>query len=131
MEEDGQISKHLESFNMLVTQLISVGVWMDEEERCQILLCSLLDSWDSLVMAIGSTLVVLKMEDIVGSLLSEEMRRKVSLNAKEAFSVRGRSKERGKNEKQHDPSKSKNKGRSRSRGKSKVICWNCGKPRHL
>ena len=60
---------------------------MNEEERCQILLCSFPDSWDSLVMAIGSTSVVLKMEDVVGSLLYEEMRRKVSLNAKEALSV--------------------------------------------
>ena len=72
---------------MLVTQLTSIGVWMDEEERCQIFLCSLPDSWDNLVIAIGRTLVILKMEDVVGSLLSEEMRRKVSLNAKEALSV--------------------------------------------
>ena len=72
---------------------------IDEEERCQILLCSLPNSWDSLFMAIGSTSVVLKMEDVVGSLLSEKMRRKVSLNAKEALSVRGRPKERGKNKK--------------------------------
>ena len=82
MEEGGQISEHLEKFNMLVTQLTSVGVLMDEEERCQILLCLLPDSWDSLVMAIGRTSVVLKMKDIFGSLLSKEMRRKVSLNAK-------------------------------------------------
>ena len=87
MEEGGQISEHLERFNMLVTHLTLVGVPMDEEERCQILLCSLPDSWDSLVMAIGSTSVVLKMEDVVGSLLFEEMRRKVSLNAEEALSV--------------------------------------------
>ena len=83
------------------------------------------------MVPIGSTLVVLKMEDVVGSLLSKEMRRKVSLNAKEALSVRGRPKERGKNEKQHGHSKSKNKGRSNSLGKSKAICWNCGKSRHL
>ena len=80
MEESGQILEHLEFFNMLTTHLTLVGVWIDEEERCQILLCSLPDSWDSLVMAIGSTSVVSKMEDIVGSLLFEEMRRKVSLN---------------------------------------------------
>ena len=99
MEEGGQISKHLENFNMLVTQFTLVGVLMDEEERCQILLCSLLDSCDNLVMAIGSTAVILKMEDVVGSPLSKEMRRKVSLNAKDALSVCGRPRERGKNEK--------------------------------
>lgn len=90
--EGGWISKHLETFSMLVNQLTLVGVKMDEEERCQTLLCSLPDSWDSLVMAIGSTFVILKMEVIVGSLLSKEMRRKVSLNTKEALSVRGRQK---------------------------------------
>ena len=72
---------------------------MDEEEMCQTLLCPLLDSWDRLVIAIGSTSIVLKMEDIVGSLLSEEMRRMVSLNAKDALSVHRRPRERGKNEK--------------------------------
>ena len=50
-------------------------------------------------MAIGSTVVILKMEDVVGSLLSEHIRRKVSLNARETLSVQGRLKERGKNEK--------------------------------
>ena len=83
------------------------------------------------MMAIRSTLVVLKMEDIVVSLLSGEVRRKVSLNVKDALSVRGRPRERGKNEKQHGHSKSKNKGRSNSPGKSKAIYWNCGKPGHF
>ena len=58
---------------MLVAQLVSIGVKMEEEEKCQILLCSLPDSWDSLVMAIDSTFVVLKYEDVVGALLGEEM----------------------------------------------------------
>ena len=82
-------------------------------------------------MAIGRTSVVSKMEDVVGSLLSEEMRRNVSLNAKEALCVQGRPKERGKHEKKHGHSKSKNKGRSKSPSESKAICWNCGKPRHF
>ena len=82
-------------------------------------------------MAIRRTSIFLKMEDVVGSLLSEEMRRKVSLNAKDAFSVHGRPKESGKNEKKHSYSKSKNKGRSKSLGKSKAIYWNCDKCGHF
>ena len=80
MDEGGRITYHLEAFNMLVAQLTLVGVKMDEEEKCQILLCSLLDSWDSLVMAIGSTFVILNIEDLATYLLYEEMRRKVSIN---------------------------------------------------
>ena len=58
---------------------------MDEEERFQIFPCSFLGSWENLVMAI--TIGILKMDDVNCSLLFEEMRRKVSLNAKEALSV--------------------------------------------
>ncbi|WP_424677707.1 hypothetical protein [Enterobacter hormaechei] len=54
-------------------------------------MCSLPDSWDHLVMALGSTLVTFKMDDVVSSLLSEEMRRKASVSEKEALAVRGRS----------------------------------------
>ena len=37
---------------------------MDEEEKFKILLCSFPNSWDSLVMAIGITYVILKIEDV-------------------------------------------------------------------
>ena len=105
---------------MLVAQLVSVGVKMDEEEKCQILLCSLPDSWDSLVMAIGSTSAVLKIEDVVGSFIFEEMRRKVSISAKEDLNFCERPKEKGKKNEKHE--KSKSKGGSKSLRKSKVIC---------
>jgi hypothetical protein len=46
-----------------------------EEDKCITLLCSLPDSWDNLVVAIGSTTQsTLKYEDVVSSLLSEVMR---------------------------------------------------------
>ena len=63
---------------------------MEEEDKCITLLCSLLDSWDNLVVAIGSsTKSALKFEDIVSSLLSEEMRRKsMDSQSADALSVR-------------------------------------------
>jgi hypothetical protein len=46
-----------------------------EEDKCITLLYSLSDSWDNLVVAIGSTTQsTLKYEDVVASFLSEDMR---------------------------------------------------------
>ena len=104
---------------------------MEEEDKCITLLCSLPDSWDNLVVAIGSsTKSALKFEDIVSSLLSEEMRRKSmeSQNA-DALSVRsGRPKER----RRYIGGRSKSRGRSKSPGYPlKPGCWKCGKPGHF
>ena len=85
---------------------------MEEEDKCITLLCSLLDSWDNLVVGIGSsTMSTLKFEVIVSSLLSEEMRGKSMENHSiDTLSVRsGRTKESGKSI----------GGRSKSRGRSK------------
>ena len=79
MEEGGYLTDHLNAFNLLATQLTSVGIKLEEEDRCMTLLCSLPDSWDHLVMALGNTIVTFKMDDVVSSLLSEEMRRKASI----------------------------------------------------
>ena len=47
-----------------------------EEEKCISPMCSLLDPWDNLVMAIGSNNTTLKIDDVVVALLLEEMRKK-------------------------------------------------------
>ena len=76
MEDGDSVTDHLNVFNTLVSQLVSVDIKMEEEDKCITLLCSLPDSWDNLVVAIGSsTKSALKFEDIVSSLLLEEMRR--------------------------------------------------------
>jgi hypothetical protein len=75
MEDGDSVTEHLNAFNTLVSQLGSVNITIAEEDKCITLLCSLLDSWDNLVVAIGSTTQsTLKYEDVVASLLSEEMR---------------------------------------------------------
>jgi hypothetical protein len=75
MEDGDSVTEHLNAFNTLVSQLGSVNIMIAEEDKCITLLCSLPDSWDNLVVAIGSTTQsTLKYEDVVASLLSEEMR---------------------------------------------------------
>jgi hypothetical protein len=77
MEDGDSMREYLNSFNTLGSQLVSINVTIAEEDKCINLLYSLTESWDNMVVAIGSTTQsTLKYEDVVASLLSEEMRRK-------------------------------------------------------
>jgi hypothetical protein len=130
MEYGDSVIEHLNAFNTLVSQLGFVNITIAEEDKCITLLCYLLDSWDNLVVAIGSTTQsTLKYEDVVASLLSEEMRRKsMDGHSTDDLFVRGRTQNR-------NPSKPlgwrfKSTGRSKSPGKSLRKCWKCGKTGH-
>ena len=75
MDKNDTVTEHLNVYNTLVSQITSVGIKMDEEDKCITLLCSLPDSWDNLIVAIGSaSQATLKFDEIVSSLLLEEMR---------------------------------------------------------
>jgi hypothetical protein len=128
MEDGDSVTKHLN--DTLVSQLVSVNITIAEEDKCITLLCSLPDSWDNLVVAIGSTTQsTLKYEDVVSSLLSEVMRQKsMDSHSTDALFVRGRTQDR-------NPGKplgwrSNSTGRSKSPGKSLRKCWKCGKIGH-
>jgi hypothetical protein len=130
MEDGDSVIEHLNAFNTLVSQLGSVNIMIAEEDKCITLLCSLPDSWDNLVVAICSTTQsTLKYEDVVASLLSEEMRRKsMDGHSTDALFVRGCTQER--NHGKPSGRRSKSTGRSKSPGKSLRKCWKCGKTRH-
>lgn len=52
MGDGVSVVKHLNVFNTIMMKLILVGVNMDEEDNNKTSLCSLLNSYDKLVMAI-------------------------------------------------------------------------------
>jgi len=102
-------------------------------ERAELLLQSLPDSYDQLVINITNYNVVdlLHFEDVAGAVLEEESRRKnkddMVENAKQAevlTMTRGRSTERR-------SSGSQIHGRSKSRSKKHFKCYHCGKKRHM
>jgi hypothetical protein len=77
MEDGDYVTEHLNSFNTLVSQLVSVNITIAKEDKCITLLCSYPDSLDNMVVEIGSTTQsTLNYEDVVESLLSKEMRQK-------------------------------------------------------
>jgi hypothetical protein len=74
MRDGDSVAENLNAFNIVVSQLVYVEIKISDEDKCISLLCSLPDSWDSLVVAIGSNTTALKFDEVVSSLLSEEMR---------------------------------------------------------
>jgi hypothetical protein len=127
MKEGTKIVDHLNVFNTLICQLSSMEVKYEDEDKEVTLLCSFPESWDHLVTSMWfSTTDAIDYDIVVGALLSEEMRRRSSkeTSTTEAMVVRGRSTERGKN--QRGTSRSKSKGK-----KGKKKCWFCGKSGHL
>jgi hypothetical protein len=74
MRDGDSVTEHLNAFNTVVSQLVSVEIKISNEDKCISLLCSLPDLWDSLVVAISSNTTSLKFEEVVSSLLSEKMR---------------------------------------------------------
>ena len=70
MSDGGSVTEHRNSFNIVISQLVSIDIKITKEENCIRLLCSLSDSWDNLFVAIGSNNMTLKLNDLVASLLS-------------------------------------------------------------
>jgi hypothetical protein len=102
MSEGGFLADHLNDFNTVTNQLSSVKVDFDDEVRALIILCSLPERWNGLVMAVSHSVSgsnTLKFYDVVGVILNEEMQQKITgetsgnvLNMEN----RGRQKDRGK-----------------------------------
>ena len=71
MSGGSSVTKNLNACNTMLSQLSSLDINITNEEKCISLLCYFLDSWDNLVVAIGSYTTTLVLEDMVASLLLE------------------------------------------------------------
>eukprot|EP00253_Pinus_taeda_P013088 PITA_13088 len=76
MKDGDSMTEHLNAFNTVVSQLLSIDIKISDEDKCISLLCSLPDSCDSLVIAISNNETSLQFDEIVSFLLTKEMRRK-------------------------------------------------------
>ena len=76
MSEAGSVVNHLNEFNKLTSQLSSIKVNFYYEVRVLLILCSFLERWNSLVMVVSNSIPssnYLKLDDVVGVILSKEM----------------------------------------------------------
>lgn len=74
MKDGDSVIEHLNAFNTVVSQLLSVDIKILDEDKRISLLCSLQNSLDSVVIAIGRNETALQFDEIVSSLLTENMR---------------------------------------------------------
>ncbi|KAA8537952.1 hypothetical protein F0562_027468 [Nyssa sinensis] len=125
--EGGLIAYHLNEFQSVVNQLATMKMVIKDELQALLLLSSLPDSWETLVVIVRNSTPdgKLSMGQVSCSLFNEETRRKLAGtdNAQALVSENGeRSKNRG------YKGRGKSKGRSQSRGKStkKGKCYHCG-----
>jgi len=84
-------------------------------------------------MAIGSNNTTLNIDDVVATLLSEEMRKKsIEGSTQNTLTVRGQPVDRGevKSSGKRSKSRGKSKARSNIANKSRRRCWGCDKPGH-
>lgn len=127
MSDLTSVADHLNEFNKIVDQLRDVEITFTDKILAGLFLSSLPDSWDNLVTTVGATTKELMFDDVVGTILSEEMRRISKSTGSTSGAIlavdHGRQWDRG------DRSRSKSRkprGRSKSKGRtSRKIKGNC------
>ncbi|GJX47496.1 gag-pol polyprotein [Tanacetum coccineum] len=134
MMESTSVTEHVNNLNTLFSQLTSLDCKIDPQERAEILLQSLPDSYDQVIINLTSNVLTdcLVFDDVAASILEEENRRnnredrQTSSRQVEALAVtRGRSMERG-------SSGSHNHGKSKTgKKKNNFKCFKCGKQGHF
>ncbi|VFQ95314.1 unnamed protein product [Cuscuta campestris] len=88
MAEEANFNGHLDEFNKITTELESIDVKIEEEDKALLLLASLPSSFDNIVTTLLFGKETLKFDEVVAALLMNETRRGgngVSNDVKEQF----------------------------------------------
>ena len=131
-KDGNSIVVHMNEFQGVVNQLAGMKMKLEDELQALLLLSSLPDSWDTLVVSLSNSAPdgKMTMDMVTASLLNEESRRKESGFSSQVEanvipeSSRGRSKSR------NPQNRDKSKGRSNSR-RREFTCHYCQKPGHI
>ena len=88
MKDGDSVTENLNAFNTVVSQLSFVDIKISNEDKCISFLCSLLESWDNILIAIGRNTTTLNFDDIVSTLFSEQMiQRNMEVHNRDALSL--------------------------------------------
>ena len=108
--------------------MVTMKLVIDDELQALLLLSSLLDSWETLVVSLSNSTPngVLQLAMVKNSLLNEETRKKdMGKDIELAFVTENKGRSKGRS------SKGRGKSRSRSESKGKFKCFYCDKAGHI
>lgn len=99
MNEVSLVQNHVSEFNTIINKLISVKIEFEYEIRDLLILCSLPYIWNIFIIMVSNSYSNAKLvfDEIVGTILSEDMRRSIGESSNVACTMeknRGRSRER-------------------------------------
>jgi hypothetical protein len=127
-KEGSLVAKHLNEMQNVVNQLASMKMSLSDELQAILLLHSLPESYETLVVSLSNSAPdgVLTMSHVTSSLMNEEVRKKIiNFSTLQILSNedRGRS--------HHRESHGRGNSKPRSKSRSKVICHYCGGTEHF
>ena len=131
-KDGNSVVEHLSNFQGLLNELSTMKLVLDDEVYALILLSSLPDSWETLVVSLSNSapngVIIVKM--VNDHMFNEEAKRKELgiFSNTETFVIekRGKSKSR---KPSNDYNRDKSRGKSKSR--KEIKCFYCGKSGHI
>ncbi|CAA0816208.1 Uncharacterized mitochondrial protein AtMg00810 [Striga hermonthica] len=135
MQEGTDLGQHVNIFNQVVTDLASLEVKIEDEDKAMILLCSLPPSYEHMVTTLTYGKETIKTEEITSALLAHNQRKQKSgesSSQSDSLYVKG-NQDRGRKQ-VRDNSGNRNfrsKSRDKSKGRKTVTCYKCKEQGHF
>ena len=72
MKEGASVAKHLNEFNIITSQLAFIKIVLDDEIRAILIMCSMPDNWENLIVSISTSAPAgtLKFDDVSSNLMN-------------------------------------------------------------
>ena len=109
LKEGRSVTEHLSEFQGLVNQMVTMKLIIDDNLQALLLLSSLLDSWETLVVSFSNSAPngVLQLAMVKDSLFNEKTRRKdVGKDNAQALDTENKGRSKTRNSKGHGKSRS-------------------------
>ncbi|CAA0831937.1 Probable prolyl 4-hydroxylase 11 [Striga hermonthica] len=133
--EGTDLGQHVNIFNQVVTDLASLKVKIEDEDKAMILLCSLPPSYEHMVTTLTYGKETIKTEEITSALLAHNQQKQKSgesSSQSDSLYVKG-NQDRGRRQ-VRDNSGNRNfisKSRDKSKGRKTVTCYKCKEQGHF